>query len=222
MLKKLIFTGFIGISTLFASDSASSISASQALQMLKDGNQRFIDGKSIHPHSDFERIKEVSTGQKPFVTINGCSDSRVPPELIFDQGFGDVFVVRNAGNVSDTDEVGTIEYGTEHLGTNLVVVMGHTKCGAVTAVAKGDHVEGSIPKLVDNIVPAVEKVKHSHKNEEYTKWINEAISENVNQSIKDILSKSEIVSKLVKEGKVKVVGAVYDVDTGKVSFIESK
>ena len=100
--------------------------------------------------------------------------------------------------------------------------MGHTKCGAVTAVAKGDHVEGSIPKLVDNIVPAVEKVKHSHKNEEYTKWINEAISENVNQSIKDILSKSEIVSKLVKEGKVKVVGAVYDVDTGKVSFIESK
>ena len=99
MLKKLIFTGFIGISTLFASDSASSISASQALQMLKDGNQRFIDGKSIHPHSDLERIKEVSAGQKPFVTINGCSDSRVPPELIFDQGFGDVFVVRNSEDI---------------------------------------------------------------------------------------------------------------------------
>jgi carbonic anhydrase len=126
MLKKLILTGFIGISSLIASDNASSIPASQALQMLKDGNQRFIDGKSIHPHSDFERIKEVAKGQKPFVTINSCSDSRVPPELIFDQGFGDVFVVRNAGNVSDTDEVGTIEYGTEHLGTNLVIVMGHT------------------------------------------------------------------------------------------------
>ena len=197
MLKKLIFTGFIGISALFANDSVSSISASQALQMLKDGNQRFISGKSIHPHSDFERIKETSKGQKPFVTINGCSDSRVPPELIFDQGFGDVFVVRNAGNVSDTDEIGTIEYGTEHLGTNLVVVVGHTKCGAVTAVAKGDSVGGSIPKLVDNIVPAVEKVKHLHQNEEYTKWINEAIIENVNQSIQDILAKSEIVSHLL-------------------------
>jgi len=222
MLKKLILTGFIGISSLIASDNASSIPASQALQMLKDGNQRFIDGKSIHPHSDFERIKEVAKGQKPFVTINSCSDSRVPPELIFDQGFGDVFVVRNAGNVSDTDEIGTIEYGTEHLGTNLVIVMGHTKCGAVTAVAKGDHVEGNIPKLVDNIVPAVEKVKHNHPNEEHTKWINEAITENVNQSIKDILTKSEIVSHLVKEGKVKIVGAIYDVETGKVTFIENK
>ena len=220
MLKKLILLGFIGAS-LYA-NSNSSISANEALQMLKDGNQRFIDGKSIHPHSDFERIKEVSTGQKPFVTINGCSDSRVPPELIFDQGFGDVFVVRNAGNVSDTDEVGTIEYGTEHLGTNLVVVVGHTKCGAVTAVAKGDSVGGSIPKLVDNIVPAVEKVKHLHQNEEYTKWINEAIIENVNQSIQDILAKSEIVSHLVKEGKVKIVGAIYDVETGKVTFIENK
>ncbi len=100
--------------------------------------------------------------------------------------------------------------------------MGHTKCRAVTAVAKGDHVEGSIPKLVDNIIPAVEKVKHSHKDEEYTKWINEAISENVNQSIQDILSKSEIVSKLVKDGKVKIVGAIYDVDTGKVTFLDKK
>ncbi len=220
MLKKLLLIGFIGAS-LYAS-SSSSVSATEALQMLKDGNQRFLEGKTIHPHSDFARIKEVSTGQKPFVTINGCSDSRVPPELVFDQGFGDVFVVRNAGNVSDTDEIGTIEYGTEHLGTNLVVVMGHTKCGAVTAVAKGDHVEGSIPKLVDNIIPAVEKVKHSHKDEEYTKWINEAISENVNQSIQDILSKSEIVSKLVKDGKVKIVGAIYDVDTGKVTFLDKK
>ena len=220
MLKKLILLGFIGAS-LYANGN-SSISANEALQMLKDGNQRFIDGKSIHPHSDFERIKEVSTGQKPFVTINGCSDSRVPPELIFDQGFGDVFVVRNAGNVSDTDEVGTIEYGTEHLGTNLVVVMGHTKCGAVTSVAKNDHIEGSIPKLVDNIIPAVKKVKHSHKNEEYTSWLNEAIYENVNQSIKDILRKSEIISKLVKEDKVKIIGAIYDVDTGKVLFVNDK
>lgn len=221
MLKKLILAGCVALS-LYANDNGAGISASEALQMLKDGNQRFISGKSIHPHSDFERIKEVAKGQKPFVTINGCSDSRVPPELIFDQGFGDVFVVRNAGNVSDTDEVGTIEYGTEHLGTNLVVVVGHTKCGAVTAVAKGDHVEGNIPKLVDNIVPAVDKVKHLRHNEEYTKWINEAIIENVNQSIKDILAKSEIVSHLVKEGKVKIVGAIYDTDTGKVLFFDDK
>lgn len=221
MFKKLLLLGSITLA-LCANDNTVGVPASEALQMLKDGNKRFIEGKSIHPHSDFARIKEISKGQKPFVTINGCSDSRVPPELIFDQGFGDVFVVRNAGNVSDTDEIGTIEYGTEHLGTNLVVVVGHTKCGAVTAVAKGDHVEGSIPKLVDNIVPAVDRVKHLRHNEEYTKWINEAIIENVNQSIKDILNNSTIVSQLVKEGKVRIVGAIYDTDTGKVLFFDDK
>lgn len=221
MFKKLLLLGSITLA-LFANDNTVGVPASEALQMLKDGNKRFIEGKSIHPHSDFARIKEISKGQKPFVTINGCSDSRVPPELIFDQGFGDVFVVRNAGNVSDTDEIGTIEYGTEHLGTNLVVVVGHTKCGAVTAVAKGDHVEGSIPKLVDNIVPAVDRVKHLRHNEEYTKWINEAIIENVNQSIKDILNNSTIVSQLVKDGKVRIVGAIYDTDTGKVLFFDDK
>lgn len=219
MFKKLLLCGVVGVS-LYANSTEGGIPADQAIQMLKEGNQRFVEGKTTHPHTDFARIKEVSGGQKPFVTINGCSDSRVPPELIFDQGFGDVFVVRNAGNVSDTDEVGTIEYGTEHLGTNLVVILGHTKCGAVTAVAKGDHVSGNIPALVDNIIPAVNKVKHAHKNEEYSKWLNEAIAQNVHQSIEDLLKKSAIVSHLVKEKKVKIVGAIYDVDTGRVKFLD--
>lgn len=221
MFKK-IFMSIIIVSFVYSNETRSSISYSQALEMLKDGNERFVNGKSLHPYSDFESIKEVSEKQKPFVTINGCSDSRVPPELIFDQGLGDIFVVRNAGNVSDIDEVASIEYGAEHLGTNLIVVMGHTKCGAVTAVAKGEHLEGNIPKLVDNIIPAVEKVKHFHKNEEYSKWLNEAILENVNQSIKDILIRSEMISKLVQNGKVIIVGAVYDIDTGKVNFYDYK
>lgn len=220
MIKSIIS---LGLAVCLASASnMSEIDPQQALQMLKDGNQRFLDGKVQHPHTDFNRIKEVSAGQKPFVTINGCADSRVPPELLFDQGFGDVFVVRNAGNVSDTDEVGTIEYGTEHLGTRLVVVLGHTKCGAVTAVAKGDHVEGNIPALVDNIVPAVKRVHAKHKDEDYKTWINDAIEENVKQSIDDMMKKSKIISHLVSEGKVKVVGAIYDVDTGKVIFLDEK
>lgn len=179
----------------------------------------FVGGKSTRPNSDMLRLQETSKGQHPFVTINSCSDSRVPPELLFDRGFGDLFIVRNAGNVSSTDEVGTIEYGTEHLGTRLVVVMGHTKCGAVTAVAKGEHVGGSIPKLVAPIVPAVTRVKAAHAGHGADEWINKAIVENVWEQVANILKKSPTVREMVADGKVKIVGAVYDVETGKVEFL---
>lgn len=218
MFKKIALSATVVVS-LMASSSMSSVTPDEAIKLLQDGNKRFLEGKPVHANATLERIKETAKGQKPFVTINACSDSRVPVEILFDRGFGDVFTIRNAGNVSDTDQVATIEYGTEHLGTRLVVIMGHTSCGAVTAVASGAQVEGNIPKLVDNIIPAVEKVKAKHKDHPHNKWIGEAIEENVWQSYEDLLHKSEIVKHLVKDGKVKIVGALYNIDNGEVSFL---
>lgn len=210
----------IASAALFAGGASSaSVSPDEALKMLKEGNERFVAGKSIRPNSDVARLQETAKGQRPFVTINSCSDSRVPPELLFDRGFGDLFIVRNAGNVSSTDEIGTIEYGVEHLGTRLVVVMGHTKCGAVTAVAKGEHVGGSIPKLVAPMVPAVTRVKAAHAGHSADEWINKAIVENVWEQVANILKKSPIVREMVLDGKVKIVGALYNVETGKVEFL---
>lgn len=219
MIKKVVMAILL-CSCLFASSAQmNKVSPAEAIEILKNGNARFVEWKASHPNADKIKLEELSKGQKPFVTINGCSDSRVPPEVIFDQGLGDLFVVRTAGNVSATDQIGTIEYGTEHLGTRLVVVLGHTKCGAVTAVAKGEHVHGNIPALVSSIVPAVKKVKSAHGNEEHSKWLNEAITENAYESIANILKKSETVRELVLSGKVKIVAAIYDMDSGKVKFL---
>ncbi|MES2307315.1 MAG: carbonic anhydrase [Verrucomicrobiota bacterium] len=202
---------------LSASTEDKGIPASEALKKLKEGNQRFVDERVIRPNQTFERVVKISEGQHPFVSILSCSDSRVPTEMLFDQGFGDIFSVRVAGNVADTDEIGTLEYGTEHLGTSLVVVLGHTKCGAVTAVVKGDSVHGHIPALVDNIIPAAKKAKEEGVKEE--ELIGRAIELNVLQSIEDILTKSEDIRHLVQSDRLTIVGAVYDIATGHVKWM---
>lgn len=202
----------------FASEKAPSISPDESLAKLKEGNARFVAGTLSHPNLTAQRIAETfSGGQHPFATIISCSDSRVPVEHVFDQGIGDLFVIRVAGNVADVDEIGTTEYGAGHLGTSLVVVMGHTKCGAVTAVLKGDKVGGNIPALVDNIIPAVERAKS--KGLTGDDILLEAIKENVKQSISDLTSRSEELAHLVKEGKVKLVGALYHIENGQVEWL---
>jgi len=191
-----------------------------AAKALRDGNARFVAGKPTHPHTDMDRVADTgANGQKPMVTILGCSDSRVALERIFDLGVGDAFVVRVAGNVSDTDEIGSAEYGTGHLNTPLMVVLGHTKCGAVTAVATGAQVHGSIPGLVDNIIPAVESAKKKHPGVTGKDLVSFAIEENVFQSMSDVLTRSEEIRGLVKQDKLQIIGAVYDIDTGKVAWV---
>jgi carbonic anhydrase len=148
-----------------------------------------------------------------------CADSRVPVELLFDQGIGDTFVIRVAGNVSDIDEIGSIEYGVCHLHTPLLVIMGHTRCGAVTAVFNQEELHGCIPSLVDNITPAVVSAKENEHGESQDQLIMEAIKSNVWNSIKDLLKGSPEVLQLAKEGAVKIVGAIYDIDSGVVSWL---
>ena len=199
----------------------------EVVQMLKSGNERFYSGKATHPQADAARLAlagREDQGKYAYATVITCSDSRVPVELIFDAGVMDIFVVRVAGNVCDTDEIGSIEYGLAHVNTPVLVVLGHTQCGAVTAVTRavqghGHKLERNIPPLVDNIIPAVKRAIEQQKDVHGDAIIPYAIEENVWQGVEDLFTESPAVRNIVKEGKAKVVGAIYDVGTGKVEWL---
>jgi len=206
---------------------ATDLTADQALAKLKEGNERFVSGKSMHPHTDSARLIQAGSedqGKHAFTTVISCSDSRVPVERLFDTGIMDTFIIRVAGNVVDTDEAGSIEYGLAHVNTPLFVVLGHTQCGAVKAVTAaveghGHPLEINIPPLVDNIEPAVKRAVAQHPKAEEKEIVSAAIVENVWQSVHDLFMKSPKIREMVKAGKVKVVGAIYDVGTGKVEWL---
>jgi len=185
---------------------------------LQSGQARYLAGSPTHPNQDAAHRSEIASGQAPFATILTCSDSRVSPEILFDQGLGDLFVVRVAGNVAKTDEIGSIEYGAGHLGTPLLVVLGHGSCGAIKAVVEGAEVHGNIPQLVDTIVPAVEKAKAANPSLAGAALIAKTVEANVWQSIDNIFENSATIRDLVKAGKLKVVGAIYDLTTGAVQW----
>ncbi len=207
---------------------ATPLTADQALAKLKEGNERFVSGKSMHPHSDAARLIQAGTenqGDHAYATIISCSDSRVPVERLFDAGIMDLFIIRVAGNVIDTDEAGSIEYGLAHVNTPVFLVLGHTQCGAVTAVTAavtghGHALEINIPPLVDNIEPAVKRAMELNpKAKDAKDIVPAAIVENVWQGVTDLFMRSAKVREMAKEGKVKVVGAMYDVGTGKVDWL---
>ncbi len=200
---------------LSASLYAQQLSPDEALSKLKQGNERFVQGKSIRPHQDLNRIKEVAAGQAPFATIVGCSDSRVPNEIIFDQGVGDLFIVRTAGQVSTYASWGSIEFAEELLGTKLIVVLGHTQCGAVSAAVKLPEVPGHIVTLINAIKPAVEKAREGHPAD----LLDAAIRENVRLQVEQLKSLEPVLAKRIREGSVKIVGALYHLDSGKVEFL---
>lgn len=210
----------LGICMVFTSAHAQDIKPQEALTQLKQGNERYVNGVSSHPHlNQHQRNLTWENGQHPFATIIACSDSRVPVELVFDVGIGDIFSIRVAGNVCDVDEVGSIEYGVAHLHTPVLVILGHSSCGAVTAVTRGDKVHGSIPALVDNIAPAVKHAKHKHGSEFSEELLNAAIENNVWQSIEDLLTHSPDARELVEKGELIVEGAIYDLHTGEVIWL---
>lgn len=190
-----------------------------ALRLLKEGNERFYNENSLHNHQNFARIKEITKGQSPIAIIVGCSDSRVPPEIVFDQGLGDVFTIRTAGNVMADYEEGSIEYGVEHLGTSLIVVMGHENCGAIGAFL--EHEDDNLPTHIASIIKTIEdeeeekEVLKSRDN-----ILERAVRANVVHGVKLLRNLDPILSKLYKEGKVNIVGAIYHLKTGKVEFLE--
>ncbi len=203
-------------------------SPAKVLETLKQGNERFVAGELLHPHADDERLKQAATedqGDHAIATVLTCSDSRVPVEYIFDAGIMDLFVVRVAGNVVRTDEAGSIEYGLAHVHTPVLVVLGHTQCGAVSAVTQsvqghGPVLEHNIPALVGPIKSAVKNAMHEHPDlAESDKIVPYAIEENVWNSVRNLFMRSPATRKLVKDGGALVTGAVYDVGTGKVRWL---
>ncbi len=194
----------------------------KALTLLRAGNERFVSGKCLHPHGDgFRRQDTALRGQHPMATIVSCSDSRVPCELIFDQGIGDLFLIRVAGNVVDGDETGSIEYAVGHLNTPMLIVMGHSSCGAVTAAVNGASAteHGSIPKLLKHIEPAVDSVRKQQPNLKGDDLVNACIVENVWHTISDVVGSSDLVREKVRKGELGVLGAVYNIDTGTVEWL---
>ncbi len=197
---------------------SANISAAEARKRLEDGNQRYISGKVAQHDLGEDRRTELSTnGQHPFAVIVGCSDSRIPPEVIFDQALGDIFVVRVAGNIMDEVALGSVEYGVEHLQTPLLVVLGHEQCGAVKATVDGGEAPGSIGAIVRKIQPSVDKARNSGAtgNDLYEK----ATDENIQATIAEI-KESPVVKELIHEGKLTVVAAKYHLLSGKVSFMD--
>jgi len=193
----------------------SSVTPDEALAMLKQGNARFHDAATAARDVSHGRRQALVAGQKPFAVIVCCSDSRVPPELVFDQGLGDIFVVRVAGNVVDPVVLGSIEYGVEHLHIPLVVVLGHQNCGAVRAAVAGGHADADIQAVVDRITPSVARAKSQPSP---PADITELVADlNVRNSL-DTIAASPIVSHLAHDAKVRLVGAKYHLDTGQVEW----
>ncbi len=194
---------------------ANSVTPADALAQLLAGNKRYVTGQARHPRQDAARRAEVSDGQNPFAIILGCSDSRVPPELIFDQGLGDLFVVRVAGNIANDAVLGSIEYAAEHLHVPLLVVLGHSKCGAITATAAGGKFEGHLVSLAKAIQPAVEQAKSQRGD-----LVKNAIRENTLRVTNQLRSAQPILANLVQAGKLRVVAAHYELDSGQVELLE--
>jgi carbonic anhydrase len=190
------------------------VNADEALKRLTEGNKRYVVGKFIRPHQTSVRRAELIDGQHPFAIVLGCSDSRIPVELVFDQGVGDLFVVRVAGNIADDVALGSIEYAAAHLHVPLAVVMGHGSCGAVAATASGGELEGHLPVIATAIRPAVDKVKTQQGD-----LVNNAARANAVMVADKLKSSKPVLSELVRSGKLTIVAAFYDIKSGKVEFI---
>lgn len=185
----------------------------QAIQKLMEGNERFVSRRRQNPNQDTGRLTEVAKGQNPFASILGCADSRVPSEIIFDQGLGDLFVCRVAGNIATREEIGSLEFGSLVLGAKVIMVIGHERCGAVDSTIKGAQVPGQIGSLIEAIKPAVARSAGKAGDP-----LENAVKANVLVQVEKLKS-SPVLSQLIEEGKLKIVGGYYDLDTGRITMV---
>jgi carbonic anhydrase len=202
------------------------ISAQEALARLKEGNRRFVSdlrGKEVV--TDQSRRNELVASQEPFAIILGCSDSRVPAEIVFDQGLGDLFVIRVAGNIVAPSQIGSIEFAADRFGTRLVVVLGHSSCGAVLATVeeleRPDETRSpNLRSIVDRIRPSVETLIETELRHDHTALVKHAIRANIRASVNQLRHGSPILEKLIQEDELMIVGAEYSLDTGAVEFFD--
>ncbi|HEY6008661.1 MAG TPA: carbonic anhydrase [Geobacteraceae bacterium] len=228
LTRSIVLASFLASAALAQASGSATVTPDEALAKLMTGNRHFIVGEVEHLEQMVKpgvRTDLDLNGQHPYAIVLTCSDSRVPPEIIFDKGLGEIFTVRVAGNIVAPHELGSIEYGIEHLGASLVVVMGHSKCGAVssTYAAYPNAVEGNIGSLVEAITPAVSAVVGSNpKPADVTaqaEQVEECVVENVKLVSESLETKSPIIKEYVETGKVKIVRAKYDLYSGKVALL---
>lgn len=222
LLLCLLFSGCLGVAQEHSAKAAQTLapagadarSAEKIWADLMEGNKRFVAGKTkVREYSSLR--SKLATGQHPNVIVLTCSDSRVPPELLFDKTLGDLFVVRSAGNVADAIGLGSIEYAVEHLGSSVLVILGHERCGAVTAACSRDKMPSqNLQAIVDKIEPGVTQAARYAKPESL---VSAAIEENIHQSAKDVLGNSAVLRQALKEGKLAVIEAIYNLGTGQVT-----
>lgn len=201
-------------------ETQSTMTPEKALEFLKEGNKRFQNNLKANRNL-LEQVNDTRDGQFPFAVILSCIDSRVSAELVFDQGLGDIFSIRIAGNFINDDILGSMEFGCKVAGSKLIVVLGHTSCGAVKGAC--DHVElGYLTKMLDNIQPAINAVKrdYSDKSSANKEFVQEVAINNVNLTVKAITEKSSVLKEMVDNNEIKIIGAMYDVSTGAVDFME--
>lgn len=219
VILSLLLLSNIGLSC----SAKTAVNADEALKRLKEGNARYMHGKSVHPRFDpVARESTAREGQTPIATILGCSDARVPPEIIFDQGFGELFIVRVAGNVVAPAELASIEYGTKYLGTPLIVVLGHTQCGAVEGALSGAELRGNLPQLMAMISPTLTQLKKDKPGLKGEALSAAAVEANVRHSMNQIISGSPGLSAKLKMKKIQLVGAVRDISSGTVRWLSAE
>lgn len=222
--RRSVLAGVLGLAAGTAAPNAAPLSAAeiasppridtakleplQALELLYEGNRRFVAGETIEPHRNLSRLKEIADRQTPYAAFLGCADSRVPIEILFDQGFGDLFVTRIAGNVATSENIGSLEFGTQVLGAKVLYVLGHSNCGAVSATMKREPVPGQISSLFQFIRPAVRAARGD---------LSAAVRENVRLQAQTLAEASPVIAALIKERKLIVAGGVYDLTTGHVT-----
>ena len=217
-MKKIVaFICCFFIIVALASERKTDLTPDQALGRLLEGNKRYVNSQLQHPHQSADRRHELEKTQHPFACILACADSRVPPEIVFDEGLGDLFVVRVAGNVADDAVTGSIEYAVEHLGTPIVVVMGHQSCGAIEATIGGGEPKTHIQNLVEAIAPAVALAR-----KETGDLVANAVRVNVQLVVKQLQQSKPILAGRVGTGGIRVVGAVYQFNSGEVTWLSEK
>ena len=219
-IKRLVILTLTALFFFFLTDigrgqkTLDKVTADSALAELKQGNAHHVAHRYQHPHESGQRLRQLTSGQNPHAEVLSCADSRVPPEIIFDQGLGDLFVVRVAGNIVSDTELGSLEYGAEHLHVPLLVVLGHQHCGAVTAAVSGGEADGHIRALTELLRPAVEHARGLPGDP-----IENAVKANVELVVKQLRTSTPVLAKLVSHGELKVVGAIYSLETGQTTWL---
>jgi len=201
--------------------------ADKALKLLKEGNKRYIEGTADGAEITIKtRRQGIEDGQNPFAVILGCSDSRVPAELVFNRGLGDLFVIRVAGNIVAPSQIGSVEFACQHFGTQLVVVLGHSHCGAINATVESligdpEAISPNVASIVDRVTPAVHPIVMRNEFADKDELIHQAMRANVEQSVTGLQMRSRILRRMADKGEIKIVGAEYSIETGLVEFYET-